>query len=142
MLLDLSIPEELIRAQDYFEKLVDFGAKIELKRIPEKRTVKQNSYLHALFALFGGEIGLTTEESKTLVKRELGYIYEKNGLKFLRKTSEMDTQELTEFIDKFRNYSSKNGFYLPSADEFNENYFDMMKQVEYIEATQRRYGTP
>jgi hypothetical protein len=141
MLLDLSIPDELIRAQEYFDKLMDNGAKIELKKIPEKRTVKQNSYLHALFCLFGGEIGLTTEESKILVKRELGYVYEKNGIKFLSHTSDMDTEELGEFIDKFRNYSSQNGFYLPSADEFNENYFDMMKRVEYFEATQKRYGS-
>lgn len=140
MLYDLNIEDDLQRAEMYFAKLVEAEAKIELKRIAENRTIKQNNYVHALFTLFGGEFGYTTDEAKTVIKRALGYVYEKNGKYFLEKTSDMDTVQMTEFIDRFRNYSSHNGLYLPTPDEFRENYFELMKRVEYIEATQKRYG--
>ncbi len=140
MILDLSIPEDCVKAHGYFDKLIKAGDAIELKKIHKNRTNKQNRYVHALFTLYGGEWGLTMEETKTVVKRELGYIYEKNGQKFLMHTSQMDTKELTEFIDRFRNMSADQGLYLPSADEFNDNYVELMKEIERIEVTQKRYG--
>ena len=52
----------------------------------------------------------------------------------------MDTKDLSVFVDKFRNYSSAQGLYLPSADEFNENYFDYAKEIERAEVAEKRYG--
>lgn len=140
MILDLRLNTDCLKAESYLAKLIKAGNAIELKKIPKKRTNKQNRYVHALFTLYGGEWGLTMDETKTVVKRELGYIYEKHGQKFLMHTSQMDTKKLTEFIDRFRNMSASQGLYLPSADEFNENYVEIMKVVEYVEATQKRYG--
>ena len=140
MILDLKISADLNKAEVYFAKLVKDQSSIELKKIHQRRTNKQNRYIHALFCLYGGEWGLTIDETKTIVKRELGYVYEKHGQKFLEHTSEMDTKKLTEFIDRFRNMSASQGVYLPTADEFSENYVEMMKEVEKIESMQKKYG--
>lgn len=140
MILRLSIPEDRNRAGVYFGRLLTDEADIELKRIARKRTVKQNRYLHALFTLFGGEFGYSTDEAKVIVKRELGYTYRKQGTVFLRHTSDMDSKEMSEFIDRFRNFSAAKGCYLPSAEEFNDNYVEIMRQIEYIEAAQKKYS--
>ena len=140
MLYDLSIPKDLNSATVYISKLTKDGAKIEIKKINPRRSLNQNNYLHAILTLYAGEWGLTLDEAKTSVKRLLGYVYVKNNEKFIRKTSDMDSKELTVFIDQFRNHSAHNGLYLPSSDEFSENYTSIMQQVEYIEATQKRYG--
>ena len=105
MILDLNNSIDLTKAKTYFAKLIESGAKIELKKIPEKRTLKQNSYLHKLFTLYGGEYGWTVDEAKVIIKRELGYTYQKDGEWFVLHTSGMDTKELTVFIDRFRNRS-------------------------------------
>lgn len=133
MLLDLTLNTDCLKAESYLKKLIKDKSGIELKKIHKRRTNKQNRYLHAIFALFGAEFGYTIEESKIVVKRALNYTYEKDGQKFLKRTSEMDVKELTIFIDKFRNYSSVNGCYLPSADEFDTNYIEIMKQVSHYE---------
>ena len=140
MILDLHIPVDRQKAETYFAKLLKDESAIELKKIHQNRTNSQNRYVHALFAIFGFQFGYTIDEAKATVKRKLGYIYEKNGTWFLKKTSLMSTAELSEFIDRFRNYGASVGCYLPTAEEFNENYVEMMKQVAYIESQQSKYG--
>lgn len=140
MLLNLKKPSDLIKAEIYFAKLVRDESKIELRKIAPKRTVLQNSYLHALFCLWGMHFGYTTDESKQVVKDRFGYTYIKNEVKFYVKTSEMDTKELATFIDQFRNWSSSEGCYLPDADEYKLRHFDYSKEIESAEFNQRRYG--
>ena len=140
MILNTSIQAEANKARIYFDKLVEEGSVIELKKVPKKRTIRQNSYVHKLFTLWGSETGYTTEEAKQVVKRELGYVYEKNGREFFTQTSNMDTGELTEFIDRFRNWSARNGLYLPSADEFGLNYDYYAQRIEEAIAMGKRYG--
>ena len=140
MNLDFTNPADQKKAQVYLDKLITDQSKAELIKINKKRTSSQNRYLHALFTLFGGAFGYSSDEAKVVVKRVLGYTYEHQGEIFLVQTRSMDTKELTIFIDKFRNYSSANGFYLLSPEEFSENYVEMMKQVEAIESQQNRYS--
>ena len=129
MLYDLSKEFETNQARSLFEHLIGKRVLIELKERKPKRSLNQNAYLHVLFSLFGINFGYTIEESKTLIKRELGYFYTKNGQKFLSHTSEMDSGQLTTFIEKFRNYSSGLGCYLPSADEYKCNYAYFDRQI-------------
>ena len=124
----------------YLEKLISSGDIVDLKKVAKKRTVRQNSYLHKLFTLWGSEIGYTTEEAKQVIKAQLGYTYEKNGQTFYSHTSGMDTKELTTFIDRFRNLASSQGVYLPSSDEYGLNYAYFEQQVEAAIAMERRYG--
>jgi len=140
MILDLNIQSEQDKAQVYFDFLIKDKAKIELKKIPKRRTLKQNSYVHKLFTLWGSNFGYTTEEAKITVKRQLGYTYQKDGQEYFTPTSGMDTKQLTEFIDKFRNWSAHNGYYLPSADEMGTNWEYYAREIERAEIMQKRYG--
>ena len=140
MKLNLSIESDANKARVYFDKLIKDGSKIELKKISPKRTINQNSYVHALFQLWGSHFGYSMDEAKQVVKTELGYTYEKEYNTFLHKTSEMNTKELTELIDRFRNWSASEGCYLPSADEFKLRYFDYSQEIERAEIIEKRYG--
>lgn len=138
MILDLNIDRQ--RAETYFNKLLAEGAKIELKRLPQKRTLSQNSYVHKLFALAGAHFGYTGEEMKIVVKRILGYVYTKDEQEFYSQTSDMSIKELTAFIDRFRNWSSHEGCYLPSSDEMGQHWDYWAKEIERAEAIEKRYG--
>lgn len=140
MLLNLKVPTDIEKAKVYFNKLLEDQAKIEIKRVNKKRTNSQNRYVHALFQFFASEFGWHLEEAKSFIKFELGYTYNKNGHIFLSRTSEMDTKQLSEFVDRFRNYSANQGLYLPTADEFNENCFDYSREIERAEMLEKRYG--
>jgi hypothetical protein len=101
-----------------------------VKKVNPIRSSQQNKYLHVLLAYFASEYGETTEYVKQVmfkqeVNKELfmsSYINKK--MKKVRadwrSTSDLDTKEMTEAIDKFRDYASKEaGIYLPAPDEEN-----------------------
>ena len=71
MILDLNIAPDKKKAEMYFSKLLNDGSKIELKKIAKKRTLNQNSYLHAILTLYATEWGWTLEEAKTYVENSL-----------------------------------------------------------------------
>lgn len=125
------------KALEYLHKLIESESKCEVKKIHPKRSVSQNSYLHVLFTLWGNEWGYTIDEAKREVKYALGYTYRKiahkekvmdiGNAEQYRKTSDMDSKELTIFIEKFRDWSAQTcGLYLPSSDEFlsEQIYFE------------------
>ena len=119
MKYDLSIQHDISKFKAKVDKLIADKKKVELKAIRQVRTVQQNKYLHVLFTLYGIEVGLTIEESKTLVKRTCPFmVYEKNNIKFLKRTSQLNTEEMTKFIEWFRTWSSQQGIYLPNAEEY------------------------
>ena len=140
MNLDFTNEADVKKAQVYLDKLITDQSKAEIIKINKKRTNSQNRYVHALFTIFGGAFGYNPDEAKTIVKRDLKYTYEKQGEVFLVQTRSMDTKELTDFIEKFRNYSAHNGCYLPTPEEFSENYIELMRQVETIESQQIRHS--
>jgi hypothetical protein len=75
-----------------------------------------------ILSWFAVETGYTLEEVKQdvfkrYVCREL-FITEKNGILICRSTSSLDTKELSQAVDTFRNWSSSEmNIYLPSANE-------------------------
>jgi hypothetical protein len=130
MLLDLSNEYELKKAESYFNKLVLSKKKIEIKVHNNKRSISLNAYLHVCLTLFAIEYGYTLEESKTLLKRLCGFMtYEKNGLKFLKKTSKLDNAECSKFVEWIRNYASQQGLYIPDAEEYKLNKFNIDKTI-------------
>lgn len=131
MKYDLSIQQDLNSFKTKVDKLIADQKKVELKAIRQVRTIKQNAYIHVLFTLYGIEVGLTIEESKTLVKRSCPFgTYEKNGSKFLIRTRDLNTQQMTDFIDWFRTWSSQQGIYLPESEEYIMNKLFIDNQIE------------
>ena len=56
-------------------------------------------------------------------------VYEKNDIKFLKKTSKLDNSECSKFVEWIRNYASQNGCYIPDAEEYKLNKFNIDKQI-------------
>lgn len=140
MKLDLSISFEAKKAQTRLDHLISKGAKIELIEKKKKRTVNQNSYFHALFCIFGMHFGndlyyvkqviFKIEVNRELFKRT--YVDEDTGevLTYWRSTADLDTKEMTLAIERFRNYSSQNGLYLLTSEEYLDNYFHIQQEID------------
>jgi hypothetical protein len=56
-------------------------------------------------------------------------IYEKNGIKFLKETKKLDNKECSDFVEWIRNYAAQNELYIPDADEYKTNKFNIDKQI-------------
>ena len=133
MIYDLNIPFEKDSAKERFKWLMDKGKKIELKEKRPKRSVSQNAYLHLILSWFGLEFGYNLEEVKQKIFKEIvnpelfyeGEVGKLEKIQRWRSTSDLDTKEMTLAIDRFRDYSAENGYYLPSPDD--------MVALEYIE---------
>jgi Ser-tRNA(Ala) deacylase AlaX len=111
--------------------------RVELKQKRKKRTIRQNAYLHLLFSWFAMKTGYTAEEVKQdIFKRDVCkdfFIKNRNNRIVYRSTSDLSTLEMTNAIDKFKNWSAKEaGIYLPDA---NDESF-----MNYIEDQISRYG--
>lgn len=134
MKLDLSKPYDLNRARQYFNKLIKKGAKVELKEYRNQRSLSQNAYLHVLFTIIANDTGYTVEEAKTAIKRRCDFmIYTKNTEKFLRSTTDLDTKEMTDFIDWLRLFSMEElDVYLPTPDEYLQGQFEIEKELEHV----------
>lgn len=127
MIYNLSSPLDkanfLLRAK----KLADSGVIVDLTEKKPRRSLPQNKYLHVILAYFGTQTGNTLEwvkqqYYKKLVNPDL-FIREKEDkylgrIKVLRSSADLDTAEMTESIEKFRNWTAQEaGIYIPSADE-------------------------
>ena len=131
MKFDLRNSLELNKFNTYSDKLKESNSKVELKKLGAKRSISINSYLHVCISLFAIEYGYTLAEAKTMLKRECDFmVYEKNGLKFLVETSKQSNDECSKFVSWIRNYASKQGLYIPDAEEYKENKFSIDREID------------
>lgn len=115
-----------IKVKEYISK----GYTVELKRKIKRRSIPLNSFLHVCISIFAIEYGYTLEEAKTLLKRKCSFmVYEKNGIKFLKKTSKLDNLECSKFVEFIRNYASQQGLYIPDASEYQQKQFEIDKEI-------------
>lgn len=118
---------DLERAKRRFKQLCDQGKVFELTEKKPIRTLSQNSYLHLILGWFACEYGCTIEYAKKhyfkilcnpdifIKKNEDKFLGE---IKILRSSSDLDTREMTEAIERFRNWSNiEAGIYLPDPNE-------------------------
>lgn len=131
MKYDLSNAFEAKKAQNYLDGLIKSEDKVEITKKRAIRSIPQNSYLHVCITLYAIHFGYTIEESKTHLKRNCAFmIYEKEGEKFLKRTRDLDTKELTDFIEWIRAYSAVHGCYVPTSEEYITNKFNIDKEIE------------
>lgn len=125
MIYDANISLDRNRASERLKYLFDNKKVFEIKEKRKSRTLSQNRYLHLILSWFGLEFGYTLEETKQFIfKQEVNsdifYDGEKEGIvKFStwRSTASLDTTELTTAIDRFRDFSAKQGCYLPEPSD-------------------------
>ena len=132
MFYDLNKLYDINRAKTQLDSMIEAKKVIELKEKRKKRTISQNAYMHVLFSIYGMETGYTSDEAKTVLKRACTklMIYEKNGDKFLKGTSELSKDECQVFIDWIRNFASAQGIHLPSSDEYLENQHEIQIELD------------
>jgi hypothetical protein len=130
-MFDLNVESEIADFKKNVDGFLNKRIRVELKKVYNRRTLNQNSFLHVLITLFGIEFGYTVDEAKTILKRNCPFMrYEKKGSWFLKKTSDMTTEELANFIDWIYNYSSKNGFVLPTLEEYSNYHQKYEKEIK------------
>lgn len=125
MIYDSNISLDRNRASERVKYLIENKKVFEIKEKRKIRTLSQNRYLHMILSLWGLEFGYTMEETKQFVfKQEVNpdifYDGEKEGIVKIqrwRSTSNLDTNELTLAIDRFRDFSAKQGCYLPEPSD-------------------------
>lgn len=121
MIYSLENDTEIAKATTRFNYLINSKKTIELKEKRKKRSISQNSYLHLILSAFGLEFGYTSAEVKQYFFKELinSDIFnngEKHGLLTIqewRSSADLNTKELTTAIDRFLDYSAKQGYLLP-----------------------------
>ena len=142
MTYDFKIELDLLKADTRWEALKRKGAVVEL--IERKtRTPRQNNYLHLIIGVVAMETGNTIEYTKEkYFKRKVNpdlFIRWKDDriigkTEYLRHSSELTKEEMTQAIDKFRNWAATEGWYLPSPDDKT-----LLQSVEYQMGKQRQY---
>ncbi len=121
MIYDLNIPHEKEQAVTRFKYLLENKKKIDMTVKHPKRSISQNSYAHLLFSSFAMAFGYTEQETKQyifkqIVNPEIFYDGDVGGIEKVqrwRSTADLDKGELTTAIERFLNYSAKNGHRLP-----------------------------
>jgi len=120
MIYDTSDPDELIKAAD---QLAEFGARgkvVDMKVVRAGRTLSQNAFLHTLLGGLGNFLGYNLDEMKTIYKREINpslYVYDRNGRKFLKSSTELTKEEMSASIDKLRMFAEAQGYPLPAESD-------------------------
>lgn len=108
-----------------FNHLLENAVLIELTDAT-KRSTAQNSYLHVVL----GAVALFVGESLEYVKQEIYkrvvnpdlYVVERDNptlghIKVLRSSRDLDKEEMSISIDRFRKWAAEQGIYTPSPED-------------------------
>lgn len=142
MTYDFTIELDRLKAEVRWEALKRKGAVVDLTE-KKTRTLNQNSYVHLIIGVVAMETGNTIEYVKEhyfkrLVNPDL-FVRSKvdrfiGRTEYLRSSAELSKEEMTQAIDKFRNWAATEGWYLPSPDDKT-----LLQSVEYQMGKQRQY---
>lgn len=135
------------KAKNRLNWAIENNKRIEIIVKRFKRTNNQNRYLHLLLNYFALETGETLEYVKQNIFKRMVcksiFIYDYKNPKTkeisnrCKSSADLNTKEMTDAIDTFRNFSSKEaGIYLPEANEHEfldsvENEIENNKQYLY-----------
>lgn len=126
MIYNLKNPSEVIDFENRVDDLIEQRAVVDLTKKNPNRSLSQNAYLHVILGFFASELGYTLEEVKQGIFKQIcnKETFVRNievcgkPIEYLRSSKDLDSQEMTTAIERFRNWSSlEAGIYLPSADE-------------------------
>lgn len=113
------------QARSKLERLIKERKVFELTEKKPKRSLNQNKYLHVILAYFGCQIGETMEYVKRNYYKILcnkdTFVRERDDkylgkIKYLRSSADLDSAEFSLTIERFRNFASAQGVYIPSPE--------------------------
>lgn len=124
---DLSNPLDKANFILRANKLAEGEKIVELKEKKPRRTLNQNSYLHICLSYFASQTGNRMEWVKQqYFKKTVNpsiFIRQKEDkligtTSYLRSSADLDTEEMTTAVERFRNWASMEaGIYIPSPEE-------------------------
>ena len=128
MIFDTSNPIQAKKFKERVNYLFQKRAKVEVVEKKKNRTYNQNNYLHLILGWFALEYGETLEYTKQIIFKDwvnehifkVEFVNKKTGevRDRWRSTSELNTKEMSEATERFRNYSvQKLGLYLPEPKD-------------------------
>lgn len=148
MIFDLSKEEPRQQVIDRMKYLLGKNAKIEINEKRKNRTYSQNNYLHLILGHFALEYGETLEYVKQVIFKQwvnedifkYERVNEKTGeiREAYRSTAQLNTKEMSEAIERFRNYAVKNlDLYLPEPKDLThleeiENQLEQYSSKIYL----------
>lgn len=119
-----NIPEVLKLLGDIF-KLKDGKYIIYASDQKPQRTIKQNRYLRAIDKMIAGETGddpNSIHEDLIILHSET--IITKLGIDRKMRPSEMDTRQMTNYIERVRKWSNEFlNFYIPQPDDIPDEVY-------------------
>ncbi len=137
MKYDLKISHYRAEAIEYLNKLLSQNAKIEIKKVAQKKTVTQNAYFYVICGYISEWSGLTIKEVKDLLRRKRKdlFTYSKtvNGkeVKFYKEYRELNKEEVAKLIDWTLHYFSKeHGLRFATPEEYRKNQFQIDSEIE------------
>lgn len=95
----------------------------------DKRTLKQNDYMHTIIRILALDTGndfeyVKEQWFKKYVNREIFVVVTQDPYlgrnETLRSSASCTKEELTIAIDRFRMFAAENGYYLPSPEEWEQ----------------------
>lgn len=142
MIYDLSSELHRKSFQAKVDYLLEKGACVDIK---EKafRTPNQNRYLHLLLGVVAMETGNTLEDVKreyfkNLVNPEIFRTYKTdtrgNTIAVFRSTTQVSKEEMSQAIDKFKQWGYHNGFHMPNPEDLS-----LLKQIEFEMGRMQNY---
>lgn len=143
MMYDLNNPLHRESFKVRANALVKKGCIVEMTEKKPQRTLSQNKYLHSILAYFGLEIGETAEYVKRqyfkiLCNKDI-FIREVEDkflgkITVLRSSADLNTEEMALAIQRYRNWCSTQGVYIPSSEEYL-----MVQQIEVELSRNKQY---
>ena len=120
---------------DYFFKN---KKRFEQNQLANRRSLDQNKYMWACFTIFGADAGYTKDEVYQVVQKhgrfKKYFEYEKEGFKFHKGSSKLDTKKFALFLDDFRIWCmSEHGCNIPTPEEYHGKYDYYDNFVEKID---------
>ena len=113
------------------KELIEKKAIVDLRAKRKKATLSQNSYLHVCINMYAIFVGETLNRTKTDLKRDCSFMVEEyKGKKYLISSSDLNTKELTNWIEWIRNYASVNGVFIPSPEDYRINWAEYEKEIQ------------
>ena len=130
--MKFNLKTELEKFDFYVDKVRKLECIVELKQIRKPRTIQQNKYLHSIICFCAIQEGYTLDEMKIRLKRKCSFMrYKKGDEIFLKRSRDLDTKELTGWIDWIRNYGPNTaGYYIPSPDDYLRNWTEIEREIE------------
>lgn len=144
MLYDLSNPLQCENFKVKADALAKKGGIVELTEKKQQRSLQANKYLHVILAYFGLQIGETAEYvkkhyykilcNKDTFIREVDDKY-LGKIKILRSSADLDSEEFSLTITRFRDWAASEGVYIPSSEEhafIQEMEIELSRNRQYI----------